>query len=216
MILEKLKGLPEGTEIAIGGGNPLSHPELPRIVKGLKEFGYTVNMTIQERDLAGATIPEEITALGLSIAQGFESPQVPLPSIPTVAHMILGINGTEDYRRVKEYFPRILWLGFKKWGRNKNSLLPDLSEIRREIVRDLYQGRDLTLAFDNLALEQLNLRSALLKSEWERYYLGPEFTSSMYVDGVRGEYSGYSTSGDRVSWRNLELQEYYVKNSRKY
>lgn len=111
--------------------------------------------------------------------------------------------------RVKKVIPRILWLGFKIWGRNKNNSLPDLREYRKAIVRDLYLGRKGILAFDNLALSQLNLKSAFLKSEWDKFYLGPEFTSSMYVDAVRGEFSGYSTSPDRVSWNDIDLITYF-------
>ena len=50
---------------------------------------------------------------------------------------------------------------------------------------------------------------AFLKSEWEKFYLGPEFTSSMYIDAVRGEFSGYSTSPDRISWNDIDLITYF-------
>lgn len=204
LIIEKLSGLPKTTEIAIGGGNPLEHPELQEIINGL---GCIVNMTVRDTDLSKYELPSGISGLGISITPGNIPPKI----IPenSVAHLILGINTIDDYRKIKEVIPRVLWLGFKNWGRNKNNQLPDLSNYRKEIVRDLYLGRKGILAFDNLALSQLNLKSAFLKSEWEKFYLGPEFTSSMYVDAVKGEFSGYSTSPSRVSWDNIDLITYF-------
>lgn len=219
LLLKKLSGLPKNTEIAIGGGNPLSHPRLFDILKGLNGMGYITNMTIRDKDIIrGVEIPHQIKGLGISITPGI-SPKEYLGFISSrenlVAHMILGINTPEDYNEVKKYFPRILWLGFKIWGRNKNATLPDLSTLRREIIRDLYYGRKGVLAFDNLGLTQLNLKSAFLKKEWESFYLGPEFTSSMYVDAVKGEFAGYSTSRERISWDVVSLIKFfkeYAKN----
>lgn len=212
LILEKLYGLPRNTEIAIGGGNPLSHPQLSKIIEGLTKFGYIVNMTIRDFDVTN--ISSDIKGLGISITPGI-SPKKYLDFISSreniVAHMILGINTIKDYNEVKKYFSRILWLGFKTWGRNKNAILPDIVELRREIIRDLYYGRTNILAFDNLALDQLNLKTAFLKMEWEKFYLGPEFTSSMYVDAVKGEFAGYSTSPDRISWDEITLIDYFRK-----
>ena len=204
LIIEKLSGLPKTTEIAIGGGNPLEHPELQEIINSL---GCIVNMTVRDTDLDKYKLPSGISGLGISITPGNTPPKI----IPenSVAHLILGINTLEDYERIKKVIPRVLWLGFKVWGRNRNNPLPDLSEYRKAIVRDLYLGRNGILAFDNLALSQLNLKSAFLKSEWEKFYLGSEFTSSMYVDAVQGVFSGYSTSPDRVSWDDIDLITYF-------
>lgn len=213
LLLEKLKGLPGNTEIAIGGGNPLSHPELEKILNGLGDFGYITNMTVRDKDIIGGQeIPRKIKGLGISVTPGI-SPKEYLGFISSrenlVAHMILGINTSEDYIETKKYFPRILWLGFKVWGRNKKASLPSLDDLRREIIRDLYYGRSGVLAFDNLGISQLNLKSAFLESEWDRVYLGPEFTSSMYVDAVKGEFAGYSTSEGRVSWNEVSLINYF-------
>lgn len=213
LLLEKLDGLLKNTEIAIGGGNPLSHPGLEKIIDGLNDFGYITNMTIRDKDITeGLRIPRKIKGLGISVTPGI-SPKEYLGLISSkdnlVAHMILGINTPEDYTEVKKYFQRILWLGFKTWGRNKNASLPSLENLRREIIRDLYYGRTGVLAFDNLGISQLNLKSSFLGSEWDTFYLGPEFTSSMYVDAVKGEFAGYSTSGDRVSWNKVSLINYF-------
>lgn len=214
LLLKKLDGLLKNTEIAIGGGNPLSHPKLGKIIDGLNDFGYITNMTIRDKDITeDLKIPRKIKGLGISITPGI-SPKEYLGFISSgrsnlVAHMILGINTVRDYTEAKKYFSRILWLGFKTWGRNKNASHPSLNDLRREIIRDLYYGRSGVLAFDNLGISQLNLKSAFLRSEWDKFYLGPEFTSSMYVDAVKGEFAGYSTSKDRISWNEISLINYF-------
>lgn len=207
-ILSHLGGLPEGTEIALGGGDPLSHPDLEKIISGLRSFGYSVCMTVRDKDFDRPR-PGGLKAVGVSLTPGH-----PIPSPKheyDVAHMIVGINSIQDYREAKRIWPRILWLGFKDWGRNKGSKLPDISELRQEIVNDLYTSSPCTLAFDNLAISQLDLKSAFLKKEWDRFYLGQEFTCSMYVDSVLGHWSGSSTDKERVDWNKLNLIDYFRK-----
>jgi hypothetical protein len=46
-----LKTLKKGTELAIGGGNPLSHPSLLPFLKQMKEQGVICNLTINENHL---------------------------------------------------------------------------------------------------------------------------------------------------------------------
>ena len=124
LLLSKLSGLPENTEVAIGGGNPLSHPDLKTIIWGLRNYGYIVNMTVRDTDLL-LEIPNSlgwIRGLGISISPGpkFTSPGNYLGKLSSgikenmIAHMILGINSFEEYREIKKWFPKILWLGFKQ------------------------------------------------------------------------------------------------------
>lgn len=218
VIKSKLTGLPSQTEIAIGGGNPLLHPKLQELVSGL---GCIVNMTVRDRDLE--SFPDlDLTAIGISISEDgprdIES-KIPGRYINTwVSHLILGLTSLDTYRWVKSFSPRILWLGYKNFGRGKSYKTPEISkELIKEIVRDLYfHGRySGILAFDNLALSQLDLKSRFLESELNALYQGPEFSRSMYVDGVKGMFAPSSTSEDRVSWDTITLKEYYVKNHRR-
>ena len=47
-LLSVLQGLPRGVELAIGGGNPLAHPDLPEFLTSVKEMGLVPNITINE------------------------------------------------------------------------------------------------------------------------------------------------------------------------
>lgn len=210
-ILNHLKGLPHNTEVAIGGGNPLEHPELQKLISGL---GCIVNMTIRDLDLC-SPLPSGLTALGISVTEGGPDLKNLIPEKfkdTWVSHLILGVTSLDTYRRVKEISPRILWLGYKTWGRGKNWKPKNWNDLEREITRDLCGGYSGILAFDNLALTQLDIKSKMLKSEWDAFYQGPEFSRSMYIDGVRGMYAPSSTSAERVSWDIINLSDYYVKN----
>ena len=131
-VLSKLSGLPKNTEIALGGGNPLEHPDLEKLIDGLIGMGYIVNMTVRDTDVPRMNLPRGITGLGISITPGI-SPSSYLGKISSldniVFHLILGINSIKDYREAQKYSPRVLWLGFKDWGRNRGKQLPDLREI---------------------------------------------------------------------------------------
>ena len=65
------------------------------------------------------------------------------------------------------------------------------------------------IAFDNLALEQLDIKSALTDSEWNTFYLGDECSHSMYIDAVEGKFARTSRSEDRVSWDSIRLLDYF-------
>jgi MoaA/NifB/PqqE/SkfB family radical SAM enzyme len=46
-----LNTLPKGIELAIGGGNPLSHPDLLPFLKRMKNSGIICNITVNEKHL---------------------------------------------------------------------------------------------------------------------------------------------------------------------
>ena len=51
VLLDILKELPAGVELAIGGGNPLSHPNLIEFLSTLKDRGIISNITINQAHL---------------------------------------------------------------------------------------------------------------------------------------------------------------------
>ena len=148
-----------------------------------------------------------------------------------VYHVILGIISPTDLRNilmdVTPWSDRVLILGYKQFGRGRsmNPLTPELITEYRDIIWEVSQEKsNLTYAntkrmkhikaigFDNLALEQLDLKNHIHPQVWEKLYLGDEFTNTMYVDGVKGEFAPTSRSTERVSWNNIGLVEYFKKN----
>lgn len=139
----------------------------------------------------------------------FGAPQI-------VYHVIAGITRTEDIRwLIENTKSSVLILGFKQWGRAKNSVLPDLKELK-DYLKTIIKGSitNLTsLGFDNLALEQLEIRDMIEENIWKGIYLGDEGSCSMYIDAVKGEFARTSRSSERVSWNNIKLLDYYASLS---
>jgi hypothetical protein len=50
------------------------------------------------------------------------------------------------------------------------------------------------VSFDNLALEQLNIKDKVSPNEWERSYMGDDGSFTMYVDLVKEQYAVSSIS----------------------
>ena len=114
---------------------------------------------------------------------------------------------------------KILFLGFKNFGRAKdNGIKPEkLEDFERLVKKLILQSREghgawngtNTYGFDNLAIEQLNIESALLGREFGDIFMGPEFSCSMYVDGVKGEYAKTSRDTKRISWNDIGILEFF-------
>jgi len=44
---------------------------------------------------------------------------------------------------------------------------------------------------------------------WEKFYMGDDFTYTMYIDAVEGNYAPTSRSKDRESFNNYTLINYF-------
>ncbi len=131
----------------------------------------------------------------------------------TVFHVIAGLFPAEELQTLYDNISgAILVLGYKQWGRAKNTEVPDMTEWKKSVF-DLINGRDIndynTIGFDNLACEQLGVKEELGPKLWSEIYLGEEGSCSMYIDAVRGEYARTSRSPQRVSWNDVKLLDYY-------
>ena len=142
-----------------------------------------------------------------------------------VYHIILGVFPPEEISDLLDFCmshrSSLLILGFKQFGRAKDTELPNLEPWIEELKQILYRIRlsgktESSIGFDNLAIEQLQLKNYLLKSEWDSYYLGDEFTHTMYVDAVEETFAPTSRTKieDRVSWSEAGGILNYFKNNR--
>lgn len=50
------------------------------------------------------------------------------------------------------------------------------------------------VSFDNLALEQLAVKSLLSKEEWEQFYAGDDGSHTFYIDMVERKFAKSSTA----------------------
>lgn len=133
-----------------------------------------------------------------------------------VYHVIAGITPVNDIKWIVENTKgSVLVLGYKQWGRAKNTKLPDMTDLKH-YLKSLIQSTNTdlkSLGFDNLAIEQLGIKEMVDEDKWKGIYLGDEGSCSMYIDAVKGEFARTSRSPERVSWNDIKLLDYYASLS---
>lgn len=237
-LISRLKGLPKGVELAIGGGNALLHPSLETLLEKLKGH-FNVAITVNWRDVADASSYSQIidliykgliTSLGISL-EGISKKRrdeidKKLDKLEentlVVYHVIPGITNLEVFKEGLESFSfntqRYLILGYKQHGRAKDHILPkEKFEKWKETILEIYTKPWLKertiLSFDNLALEQLDIKSVVHQVYWENHYMGDEFTHSMYIDACKETYGPTSRSADeeRSPWGEETAIDYFKR-----
>ena len=223
--LEKLKAvlisLPAGVELAIGGGNPLDHPNLIEFLIWCQERGLICNITVNQRHLKKhlatlETLIEEklIYGLGISIVNNHYKEIEYLKTLTNniVYHLIAGVNNVSELDSLNSIGNcKVLILGYKNFGRGVNYYS---KEVDKNI--ELWQKQlpsyleKFSISFDNLALEQLNIQSMVSKNIWDSFYMGDDFSFTMYIDAVKQEYGPTSMSNDRKSFNEMSLFEYFI------
>jgi hypothetical protein len=206
-ILRLVEGLSPGVEIAIGGGNPLSHPYIVDIVRALHTRGLVPNMTIHSstfysmvwRSILKACKPY-IYGLGVS---GEDAPthlsmwgrlckDENVIDSNVVIHAIAGVDKPLEYMDAT----KLLILGFKRYGRGVSYYSPEVEDNLRRWRYWLKARltRDAITSFDNLALEQLKVKDIVTPKQWKETYMGDDGSFTMFVDAVTNEYAVSSTS----------------------
>lgn len=224
-LVNRLSELPGGIEIALGGGNPLSHPEIEYIIEKLsKDQGKLVSMTVNQKsidlDKIISCVNSGLRALGVSPKPGKHESILELDSfikIPIVYHMILGIHSPEQIEKYLLSGKKVLILGYKCFGRAVNQKpeisewIPAVKRIKHRLSSQDYYPDIAGLSFDNLAIRQLNLRSSFTTADWEIFYLGEDGSKSMYIDAVEGTYSESSTVSkiSRTSWNDCGILKFF-------
>lgn len=193
-----------------GGGNILEQPDLNHFLKELKELkvipSATVNQVHFERYknyLKALTDNELLYGLGISLNNPTEEFISKVKEFPNaVIHVIAGLFTEADYNKLKNRGLKILILGYKHFGRGDNYYEKHSIEIENNIswlknnLKTIVSDFEV-VSFDNLALEQLNVRSIMSPEEWETFYMGNDGSHTMYIDMVEGTFAKTSTSTQR-------------------
>lgn len=239
--------IPRFTEIAVGGGDPLMHPEVFDLPE---KYGLHMNLTLHAQDFLNLCLSstddfglkqlKKFGAVGISVTNAedarevadylapfmleyervsdgspdaktwdrreaiagirFYGPEYADNFIQPVIHVINGIASPEILQPLYDKKLRLLVLGFKSKGRgvdiaydksvtsNQKWLYDNISEIA---------GHFSAVAFDTLALEQLDIRRFFTDEEWDCFYMGDDGRHSMYIDLVKREYGISSTDSRR-------------------
>ena len=202
-ILYALGGLPKGVEVAIGGGNPLRHPGLPVILRGIYDMGLIANMTVHGESLRTGIGWNQLSAYGykgwlhgLGISLGWGEPTVPPPpDLSPVYHAIIGVTGLAFVDHHVTLGRDVLILGFKAMGRGRDwderLLEPQVSNWRQALP-DIIASAKGRICFDNLALEQLHVRELVSPDVWKTFYMGDDGQFTMFIDAVEKTYAASS------------------------
>lgn len=209
-LLTVLKDLPAGTELAIGGGNPLSHPKLREFLEECKKLSLICNMTINYKHLfwhigmINSFIDQKlIYGLGISVDSDSDLNMVYLLSDDTnvVFHVISGVESIDILDRIYESpVHKVLILGYKEFGRGikfYNAEVEDKKTVWHTQISKYF--KKLQLTFDDLGAKQFDMQQYFSKERWESMFTGFDGQFTMYIDAVKKEFAVSSTGKDRFA-----------------
>lgn len=121
----------------------------------------------------------------------------PSPRLNTnnfVIHVINGVHSFEDIMKLANRDIKILILGYKDVRRGELFRMTEDESIKRnqKLIYDNIHtiiNSFKVVSFDNLALEQLDIRRLLTTEEWDEFYMGADAKHTMYIDLVKEEFS---------------------------
>jgi len=188
------------TELAING-NDLDHPDLDKFLLKMQEMKIIVNITVNQNQfmkhldyLKYLTKYKMIYGLGVSLVNSddekfFEA----LKDFPNaVIHTIAGILTSKDIIKLMNHHVKVLILGYKTLGRGiayKDNVFNHVQDYIQQLQFWLPKMVDncKVVSFDNLAIEQLNVKELLFKDkqdEWDEFYMGDDGNFTLYIDAV--------------------------------
>ena len=188
------------TEVALQV-NDLTHPQLIPFLQKLREKRIIANITVNqmhfkdcETFISHLIDDDLIKGIGISLQNPTDDFIKRVQKYPNaVIHVINGILSASDIERLRDHNLKMLILGYKYLGRgvdyyNANELNIKAKQRYLYDVLPTLPEKFEVLSFDNLALEQLNVKRILPEEEWESFYMGDEGTSSMYIDLVKKKF----------------------------
>lgn len=189
-------------EVAIGGGDITTHPDLIPFLQKLKERKVIANITVnqihfeQKQDLIKRLVNEKlIYGLGVSLVNPTEKFISLIKQYPNaVIHVINGILKPSDIEALGNNNLKMLILGYKQLRRGTDWYTEDHENI---VVRQMWLKENIcniydkfkVVSFDNLAIEQLNMRRFFTDKEWEEFYMGDDGKFTYYIDMVERKFA---------------------------
>ena len=221
--IKLFSALPAGTELAIGGGDPTSHPNVEYMLSELKNIGVISNITVNSLHIRKnfAQLREWIQnkyihGLGISYTPAMMDQCVAIAkeSSNVVFHMIMGVNTVDDLNRLIEKVenPKVLLLGYKQYGRGESYYNEKVENTKYEWyvrLHEFFNKKNLTLSFDNLGIKQANLKRFFSDYKWKEFYMGDDGKFTMYFDMVKQQYAMSSTSKERFDIGNKTVKQMF-------
>jgi len=195
------------TEMALGGGNLLSHPNIANFLEELKKRNIITNITLNQKHFAEhLTLLKQwadnklVYGIGVSLVTPDNAFIEEIRSFRNaVIHTINGITEIDDIKKLSNKNLKLLILGYKKFRRGENYYSNAVDEriaAMRNQLKDILTWFKV-VSFDNLALTQLKVKDLIPRKLWNEIYMGDDGQHTMYVDLVNGEFAMNSTSTKR-------------------
>lgn len=212
-----VKCLPNcGIELAIGGGDPLSHSDIFRFFKCGKFYNKILNLTVNSCHLKKHSTKieklrqsKQLIGLGISYNKNNLEDIERVCDSNTVIHVIAGVTPLEEIKNIKN--KKVLILGYKKYGFGSSFYSSDIQQNIDELtywIGTLIKNTNNHYSFDNLAIKQLGIRRLFSDKQWDNFYMGDDGNFTMYVDLVNMEYAKSSIS-NRLPITNFNIEKMF-------
>lgn len=194
-------------EVALGGGDATSHPDLIPFLQKLKDRKVIVNMTVNQihfekkQELIKKLVDEKlIYGLGVSLVNPTEKFIELIKKYPNaVIHVINGVLKPSDVQALENNNLKMLILGYKHLRRGDDFYSEDHENI---VVKQNWLYENLAdiiekfkvVSFDNLAIDQLNVRRLMSDDEWNEFYMGDDSEFTYFIDMVERKFAKSSTA----------------------
>lgn len=192
------------TELALGGGNPLAHPDLLEFLTLLRSKRIIANVTINQKHFVdnyeyvkSLCDKKLIHGLGVSFTNATDDFIKKILSVDNVVlHVISGVVKIDELMKLGSKGIKILILGYKEFRKG----IEYHSQAVEESKIDMYYAlSDITrlfkvVSFDNLALKQLDVRRLMSDKDWNEFFMGDDGQFTMYMDLVEQKFAKNSTS----------------------
>lgn len=194
-------------EVALGGGDATSHPDLIPFLQKLKDRKVIVNMTVNQKhfehkqDLIRKLVDEKlIYGLGVSLVNPTDEFVSLIKQYPNaVIHVINGVLKPSDVEVLSDKDLKMLILGYKQLRRGNDWYSEDHENI---VAKQIWLKENLSeiinhfkvVSFDNLAIEQLDVQRLMSKEEWDEFYMGDDGSMTYYIDMVEKKFARSSTA----------------------
>lgn len=212
--LNLIGSIPPYTELAIGGGNPLSYPQLKLFLRICKERKFIANITVNKYHflknydyIEYLYLNDYIKGIGISVFDIKNEEINLIKKVNGVCHVIIGVTPIEVMKKLADNNIKVLVLGYKNFRRGekhyqdfKNEIDASINIWSNFITNAIQEQYYSVISFDNLAIKQLKLKEKLSKDEWDSFFMGDdgidgEFSSaSMYIDLVEQKFALNSCS----------------------
>lgn len=194
-------------EVALGGGDATSHPDLIPFLHKLKDRKVVVNMTVNQRhfeqkqELIKKLVDEKlIYGLGVSLVNPTDEFISLIQQYPNaVIHVINGVLKPSDIVALSNKNLKMLILGYKQLRRGNEWYSEDYENIS---IKQMWLKENLggiinnfkVVSFDNLAIEQLEVQRLMTQEEWDEFYMGDDGSMTYYIDMVEQKFAKSSTA----------------------